>query len=156
MKQGLLNDILFKIVFGGPQSEPLLAILLNALLELRGDQRIIELSILNPNIHKAFETDKGIVLDVRARDATGRQYNIEVQLRDQASYIQRSLYYVSRLYTEQLVKGSHYSKLAKTIGISIVDFIAFPDNKPFHSRFRFHDAAQNLQLTDWIEMHYPR
>ena len=39
---GLLNDVIFKIVFGGSQSEAVLRHLLNALLKLTGGDRIVE------------------------------------------------------------------------------------------------------------------
>ena len=79
----LLNDIIFKIVFGTDANRPLLRALLNALLDLTGSQRISELTILNPWIDKDYLADKDAILDVRARDAAGRLYNIEVQLTSQ-------------------------------------------------------------------------
>jgi len=45
---GLTNDLLFKIIFGSKGNEKLLALLLNALLSLKGSQQIEELEILNP------------------------------------------------------------------------------------------------------------
>ena len=44
----LLNDILFKIVFGSESSRPVLRALLNALLGFSGEGRIVDLEILNP------------------------------------------------------------------------------------------------------------
>ena len=44
----LLNDILFKIVFGTKNSEPVLIALLNALLGYTGEQKIASLTIANP------------------------------------------------------------------------------------------------------------
>lgn len=76
----LLNDIIFKIVFGTEASRPVLRALLNALLGLTGDERISELTILNPWIDKEYLVDKDAILDVKAKDAAGRLYNIEVQL----------------------------------------------------------------------------
>jgi hypothetical protein len=60
-----MNDILFKIVFGTEQSEPVLRPLLNALLGLMGENRIVQLQILNPFIGKSFADDRGVILDVR-------------------------------------------------------------------------------------------
>ncbi|MFA7484291.1 MAG: PD-(D/E)XK nuclease family transposase [Vulcanimicrobiota bacterium] len=68
---GLLNDIMFKIVFGGTQSEAVLRHLLNALLDLNGPDKVVELAILSPNPEKFYFDDKGPILDLRARDRKG-------------------------------------------------------------------------------------
>jgi len=72
----LLNDIIFKIVFGSASSVPVLRALLNALLGLQGSARIAELEILNPALDKEHLLDKGVVLDVKARDGQGRLYKL--------------------------------------------------------------------------------
>ena len=48
----LINDILFKIVFGTSSSEPVLVVLLNALLGYTGEQKIVSLMISNPAMNK--------------------------------------------------------------------------------------------------------
>ena len=116
MKPSLLNDILFKIVFGSDRSEFILRPLLNALLGLTGPQRILHLHVTNPTLPKAYFQDKGVILDVSARDEAGRRYNIEVQLRSKDDYIQRSLYYLARLFSQQLKKGKAYDRLPKNRG----------------------------------------
>ena len=42
----LMNDLLFQIVFGGKDSARILQALLNALLGLKGSDRIVELTML--------------------------------------------------------------------------------------------------------------
>ncbi len=89
---GLLNDIMFKIVFGTEQGLPVLRALLNALLGLRGDLKIVDLELLSPGHEKEYLLEKNPILDVKARDGRGRQYNIEVQLRAGIDdYIKRSV-----------------------------------------------------------------
>ena len=77
---GLLNDILFKIVFGSRDSEPVLRALLNALLNRTDSETLVALEILNPGFDKEYLAEKGAILDVKARDQAGRQFNIEVQM----------------------------------------------------------------------------
>ena len=101
----LMNDVIFKIVFGTQPNEPILRALLNALLGLSGDQRLIELQILNPHADKEYFVERGVVLDVKARDGRGRLYNVEVEVAEEPDYIKRSLYYLARLFGEQLEKG---------------------------------------------------
>lgn len=150
----LMNDILFKIVFGSTANEPILRAFLNAILGLTGQERIVELTILNPTLDKEYLKDKGVILDVKSRDGLGRQYNIEVQVQAQTYYVERSLYYAARLFSEQLERGEEYRLLAKTISISIMDFVLFEDQAELHSVYRLYDVRQKRELTDLIEMHY--
>lgn len=154
MRRTLLNDVVFKIVFGGAQNERLLRSLLNAVLELEGQDKILSLELLTGELSKAYATDRGAVLDVRARDGQGRQYNVEVQVRGPANYIERSLFYLSRLYSEQVERGDDYHLLRRTVAISILDFVLFPDRDQVHSRFRFMDSRQDVELSDTLEIHY--
>jgi predicted transposase/invertase (TIGR01784 family) len=150
----MMNDIIFKIVFGQKSSEPLLRILLNALLMRKGDERIEQVTILNPQLDKKAFTDKGVMLDVTARDHAGRLYNIEVQLTQEEQFVSRSIYYLARLLTEQLRSGSLYEELPRCIGIFLLDYRLFPGLEDLHSVFRFYDTAHAQELSDLLEMHY--
>ena len=152
---GLLNEVIFKIVFGGSQSEAVLRHLLNALLKLTGSDKIAEVEILSPNPEKFYFDDKGPILDLKARDEKGTYYNIEVQVRaTDLDYIKRSLYYTARLYSEQLKSGHEYHLLARCVSISILDFVLFPDSEQLHSTFTLGECHENRQLTDDLELHY--
>ncbi|MEW6280030.1 MAG: Rpn family recombination-promoting nuclease/putative transposase [Candidatus Eremiobacterota bacterium] len=150
----LLNDIIFKIVFGSETSRPVLRALLNALLGLSGRERIADLDILNPHLDKDYVLDKGVILDVKARDGQGRLYNIEVQVASEPAYTERAVYYVTRLFSGQLEKGEPYSHLARTIGISLCDFLLFPDLQDLHSTYRLYDPEHGRTLTDILELHF--
>lgn len=150
----LMNDIIFKIVFGSPQNVPVLRALLNAILQLSGQERIQSLELLNPYVDKEYLRERGAILDVKCRDGLGRLYNVEVQVSDEPHYVARSLYYLARLFGEQLQKGDPYSRIARTIGISILDFSLFPDHQDVHSTFRFYDSGHALELSELLEIHY--
>lgn len=156
MGYGLLNDVLFKIVFGSPNSEPVLRALLNALLGYTGKDRIASLSVLNPTLDKEYLYEKGSTLDIRARDLKNQQYNIEVQISPgyPDDYLKRSIYYLARLFCEQLEKGNPYKTLARTISISLLDFVMFPDTPDLHSQFRFIELNRGQTLSDVVELHY--
>lgn len=127
---GLLNDILFKIVFGSRDSEPVLRALLNALLSRTGSETIVSVEILNPGFDKDYVIEKGPVLDVKARDQAGRQYNIEVQLNPGiGDYAARSIFYTTKFFCDQLQRGQPYETLKKTVSISLLDFNLFPERE---------------------------
>ena len=153
----LLNDILFKIVFGTSNSEPVLAALLNALLGYTGDERITSLTIDNPTLDKEYLSDKGVVLDLKAVDKLGHWYNIEVQLQatlGRENYFKRSLYYSTKLFVGQLEPGQSYSKLQKTISISLLDFYLFPEAEELHSSYVLKEKSTSAPFFDLLELHY--
>ncbi|HEY3999119.1 MAG TPA: Rpn family recombination-promoting nuclease/putative transposase [Candidatus Xenobia bacterium] len=150
----MLNDVVFKFVFAAPKNERVLRSLVNAILGLDGGERIAHVDVLNPGLPKSHVGDRGLVLDLKCRDHVGRLYNIEVQLAARADYIQRSLYYLARLFTEQLAKGARFGVVKRTVGISLLDYTLFPDLEDLHTRYRFHDAQHNRELSDILEIHY--
>jgi predicted transposase/invertase (TIGR01784 family) len=48
------------------------------------------------------------ILDIKARDQTGRQFNIEMQMLAFPFYEKRILYYFCKLYQQQLHEGADY------------------------------------------------
>ena len=58
-----------------------------------------------------------------------------MQLTSTRAYVERVVFYLARLYVGQLEKGNPYTLLARTIGISLVDFVLFPDLEDLHTRY---------------------
>ena len=128
---------------------------MNALLDLNGSQKIVSLELLNPISEKEYVDEKGPILDLKARDQAGRQYNIEVQLNPGlGDYIQRSIYYLSKFYSEQIRRGDAYSELLKTISISLLDFEIFDHHQAVHSTFCLWEKDLGFALSDALELHY--
>jgi predicted transposase/invertase (TIGR01784 family) len=134
--------------------KPFLRGMLNAVLGLSGDGRIVELEILNPHLDRETVADKACVLDVKAKDLSGQRFNVEVQVSRDPDYINRSLYYLARLFSEQLERGQGYDQIRRTVGLSILDFSLFPDREDLHSTYRFYDCAHQHELSDVLEIHY--
>ena len=102
----LTNDFVFKYVFGREENAPILLSFVNAVLEDSGFRPIASVSIKDPINHRRADYAKESVLDIRAVDEHNRQYDIEVQVSDDPSFVNRSLYYWSQLYGNQLAKGA--------------------------------------------------
>ncbi|NCB45824.1 hypothetical protein EOM81_02300 [bacterium] len=77
----LLNDYVFKWIFGNQENPKLLICLLNAILHLKGKDKIVGITFLNPINLKQYETDKTSVVDTKIKDANNQTYNIELQER---------------------------------------------------------------------------
>ena len=73
-------DYAFKKLFGSEANKTLLICLLNAVLKLPQGRQIHSVEILNPFNDKDNSDDKLTILDIKARDQLGRQYNIEMQM----------------------------------------------------------------------------
>ena len=144
-------DFAFKMIFGSPENSVALIGLLNAILEL--EHPITEVTILNPFSRKEFETDKFMVLDIKARDSAGRLFNIEMQISLHPGLMQRMVYYVSELYTDQLSEGDDYTKLNTTISICLLLNNLFHDSDQAHHRFQLMDEKSGRKLDRTIEVH---
>jgi predicted transposase/invertase (TIGR01784 family) len=73
-------DYAFKRLFGREPNRALSIHLLNAVLAPPPRGRVVDLDLLNPFNDKDRLDDKLSILDVKARDQTGRQFNVEMQL----------------------------------------------------------------------------
>ncbi len=143
------NDFVFKRLFAA--APHLLADLINAVRSGEAPVEVIE--VLNPRIEPAELTGKFIVLDVLARDDTGRLFNIEMQVRRHADWPLRSAYYLARTLANQLKSGDAYAELKPVIGIHLMDFELFEQEQAhwcFELRDRHHSA---VVLTPSLQLH---
>lgn len=127
-------DYVFKKLFGSEANKSLLIDLLNAVLVESIPEPLDDIQILNPFNDKDSLDDKLSILDIKARDRTGRLYNIEMQMVDYAEYPNRVLYYWARLYQEQLHEGDDYDQLRPTFAISIVNG-ELTEGSDYHQEF---------------------
>ena len=150
----LRDDVIFKYVFGYEKNERILIALLNAILGLEGEEKIVKLTFLNTFNLQEYIKDKLSTLDVKAEDNTGRRVNIEMQVEPDKAYISRVIYYHDKLYTTQLQKAEPYEKLHKTISISILDFILLKEERDLHNIYRYLNIKSKKELTDVKELHF--
>lgn len=114
---------------------------------------ILKITIESPYRQRKLIDEYGDVFDLKASDEQGRLYNIEVQLARHEHFESRILYYLASLYSSQLKKGDKYSKLKKTICISVVDFIMFEENRDIENTFCMTNRRSHEVLTDIFELH---
>lgn len=86
-------DYAFKRLFGREQNRELLIHLLNAVRKPPPGSEIVDLSILNPFNDKETDADKVSVVDIKARDQSGRQFIVEMQMLSGRFLSKRLLYY---------------------------------------------------------------
>ncbi len=124
---------------------------LSAVLKLN-PSAIRETSILNTFLRKVHKEDKQGILDVRISMNDDTEIDVEIQLTELRAWADRSLFYIAKMYTEQIEAGQDYSILKKCVSISILDFKLFEGGE-FYSCFHLREDSRNTLYTDKIEFH---
>jgi len=149
------SDIVFKNLFGTKASTPLLLAFINAVQKHAGDKEFVSMEIVNPINERQFLDAKLSIIDVRAQAQDGTLVNVEVQVRSQADFQERSLYYWAKTYSDQLLEGHEYGVLSPVLSVSLVNFCMFPDSVPFHSVFQLTERTHpELGLTEDCRLHF--
>jgi predicted transposase/invertase (TIGR01784 family) len=144
-------DYAFKHLFGRDATRPILIDLLNWVLEPASGRGIQDVELLNPFNPKEAPDDKLSVLDIKARDRSGCQFNVEMQMLTELFYEKRVLYYWAKFYQQQLHEGEDYLVLKPTISISFLNHVCFPRLPDYHLRFRLLEDSHNHPFTEDIE-----
>ncbi len=114
---------------------------------------IKETHILNTYLRKVHEDDKQGILDVRVSLNNNTEIDIEIQLSELKVWADRSLFYLSKMYTEQIEQGQGYDVLKKCVSISILNFDLFKGETEFYSRFHIIEDTRHILYTDKMEFH---
>jgi len=125
---------------------------LSAILHIPPEE-IKTTEILNTYLRKVHERDKQGILDVRVRLNGDTEIDVEIQLAEFKAWAARSLFYLSKMYTDQIEAGEDYDKLKKCVSISILDFELFPQAQKYYSCFHVWEDETHTLFTDRIEFH---
>jgi predicted transposase/invertase (TIGR01784 family) len=160
------TDFVFKRIFGSEVHKPLLIELLNALLELAGDHRIVDLKYLSSEQRVPVEELKMSLVDVKCFDERGRHYVVEMQVLNVEGFEKRVVYNTSKAYVTQLRTGEDYPGLDDVVGVTICDFLLWPGppapggvSVPMLSRWRMqeqHGGALGLAQVQYVFLELPK
>ena len=140
-------DDLMKELF---HNETVLRYFLSDILRVRLD-RIQNLRIRTPFLRKRGRKEKQGILDVVAEFGDDTKVNVELQVRIVRNWDKRQLFYLAKMYTEELIKGEDYSRLKRCVGIGLLDF-NLSDRPKYHTVYRLRDEEGN-EFTDALEIH---
>ena len=110
-------DCVFKALLGAEENRNLLIHFLNAILGNDLAAPITWVDIRNPYNEKEFVGDKLSIVDVKARDAQLRLYQVEIQLVTHTYLSERIAYNWADIYSQQLQSGDKYEELQPTYSI---------------------------------------
>ena len=88
-------------------------------------ESIKKTEILKTDLKKVHADDKLGILDVRVNLEDHTEIDIEIQIAKFKAWADRTLFYLSKMYSDQMMKGEHYDTLKRCINISILDFNLF-------------------------------
>ena len=125
---------------------------LSAILNLN-PKDIKETIILNTNLRKLHEDDKQGILNVRILMNNLVEIDIEIQLAELKVWADRSLFYLSKMYIEQIEAGDTYKVFKRCVSISLLNFTLFPDTEEFYSCFHLWEDKRHTMYTDKMEFH---
>ena len=120
---------------------------------LKEDPKEIRETFLLPTVlRQDYPDDKLGVLDVRVLMEDGRQLDMEMQVAYFEYWDARILFYLSKIFTDQLKKGEPYENLKKCVHVSILDFIHFEDDEECYRQITFCDRKTGKEYTDLMEI----
>jgi predicted transposase/invertase (TIGR01784 family) len=160
------TDFVFKRIFGAEARKPLLIALLNDLLELDGDRRILDVQYLTGEQHIDVAELKLSIVDVKCTDATGRRFVVEMQVLKVEGFEKRVVYNASKAYVMQLRNAEEYPALCDVLGVTICNFNLWTERDaqghfkvPMLSRWRMqeqHSGERGLPQVQYAFLELPK
>ena len=158
----LKNDYVFKRIFAKPENNEELKEFIEAILNIK----INKIEVKNPEISKNYVDERLGVLDIRAQIDKDTIIDVEMQVANVSTLVDRNIGYGSRLIAEDIRVRQSYVALKKFISINILGDDLLKRNT-YHSvaHMKFEDIEQSKYvdmgykeeqevLTDKIEAHY--
>ena len=112
-------DLTFKKIFG--EHPDLITSLLNALLPLPEEGKIVAIEYLTPELVPDDPLHKDSIVDVRCKDQNGRQFIVEMQMIWSPDYNQRALFNAAKAYSRELPPGGDYNSLKTVYSLNLLN-----------------------------------
>ncbi|UTD06900.1 PD-(D/E)XK nuclease family transposase [Treponema denticola] len=147
----LRNDYAFKRVFGTEENKDVLQDLLECILDIP-PETITGLELLDKEFQKELLSEKLGILDIKLRLKDGTFIDIEIQNSWHFDFPERTLYYWSKMYNENIKQGQDYTKLPKCITINLIGK-GFNKNKRLHNKYLVLERDTKEPLASKLEIH---
>ena len=145
------DDWCFKNIFAQPSNEDLLIDLLESILRIK-----IYNIAADPEVETIRESkdSKYGRMDLKAVINDGELIDIEMQVRNENNIVEKSLFYWSNLYYNNLKKTQNFNESKKVIGINILNYDLFKDNGLNTETAMITAQKRKTILTDKLELHF--
>lgn len=147
------TDITFKKIFGNKTKTDILIDFLNTVLDRKPGHKITQITFTDPNNHPELIGSKLSIVDIKCVDESGNTYIIEMQVINEANYLDRAQYYAGLEVSRQLERGDAYKKLKPVILIAISNFNLF-DNKDYLNHYLILNTKTYKNDLKLLEFHF--
>ncbi len=142
-------DIIFKKLF--TENEDMLHSFVASMLDVP-QESISEIKITNPELPPETLAGKFSRLDLSLR-VDDRLVNVEIQVKNDTDYCDRTLFYWAKLYSSELKSGEDYSELKQTITINIINFNMFSGDD-YHTEVAAIIKGTDEVFSDKFSIHF--
>ena len=115
----LLDDDVFKLVFGRESTKDVMIEFLNQVIP---DRKIVDLEFIDKEMHPVERDAKGVVYDMFCKTDSGARIIVEVQRRKQPFYPERAVYYSTFQIQRQVEAGADTYDFLPVYVVNILDF----------------------------------
>ena len=145
----LLDDDVFKLVFGRESTKDVMIEFLNQVIP---DRKIVDLEFIDKEMHPVERDAKGVVYDMFCRTDSGARIIVEVQRRKQPFYPERALYYSTFQIQRQVEAGADSYDFLPVYVINILNFKMdkHSDCKDVKTVYRLYEENSHRLLTDRV------
>ena len=143
----LLDDDVFKLVFGRESSKDVMIEFLNQVIL---DRKIIDLEFVDKEMHHVDRSRKDSIYDMFCKTDDGSRIVVEVQRRKQANFAERAIYYSTFSIANQVSAGAGCYDFYPVYVISILNFGFKPSGSKVKSEFRLYETDTRELLTDRV------
>ena len=116
-------------------------------------EEIAETTLMPTILSKDTEDGKYGILDVRVRMKNGSQMDLEMQVAPFEFWNNRVIFYLSKMYAEQVKEGDKYKNLKPCIQVSILNFNLFHEDRTCFREIAFCDLTTKQKYTDLLEIY---
>jgi len=146
------SDIIFRIFFADERNIEFLTDLLKSALTIPAEE-YDEIVIVDPHLIREHPTDKLGIIDVKLKTISGKTIHIEIQVAPMPYMRERIAFYDAKMVTEQIGKSDRYENIKQVISIVITEDEFISSSSNYHHRFTMYDKANDVELTDIVEVH---
>ena len=114
---------------------------------------IESIRVVDRYLGRGFKEGKLGILDIKVEVSHVGIIDIELQMLDAEDWENRSIFYTSRIFAENVRKGDDYLQCKKVISISILGFDLCKDTDYFYSRFHLMEDERHTFYSDMLEFH---
>ena len=143
----LLDDDVFKLVFGRESSKDVMIEFLNQVIP---DRRIVDLEFVDKEMHYLDRSRKDSIYDMFCKTDDGSRIVVEVQRRKQANFAERAVYYSTFSIVNQVSAGGSSYDFCPVYVISILNFGFKSGGSDVKSEFRLYETSTRELLTDRV------